>query len=76
MLLKVEGGQFVKDTSNKALLTVNPSVLQENEARKKLASRINSKTDEINTLKNEVKNLSSDLLEIKQMLSQLMNHRV
>lgn len=76
MLLKVEGGQFVKDTSNKALLTVNPSVLQENEARKKLASRINSKTDEINTLKNEVKNLSSDLLEIKQMLSQLMNPRV
>lgn len=76
MLLKVEGGQFVKDTSNKALLAVNPSVLQENEARKKLASRINSKTDEINTLKNEVKNLSSDLLEIKQMLSQLMNQRV
>lgn len=76
MLLKVEGGQFVKDTSNKALLTVNPSVLQENEARKKLASRINSKNDEINNLKNEVKNLSSDLLEIKQMLSQLMNEKV
>jgi uncharacterized protein YoxC len=76
MFLKVEGGQYVKDTGNKALLTVNPIVLQENEARKKLASKINSKNDEINTLKNEVKNLSSDMSEIKQMLSQLLNQKV
>jgi hypothetical protein len=76
MLLKVEGGQYVKDTGNKALLTVNPIVLQENEARKKLASKINSKNDEINTLKCKVENLSSDMTEIKQLLTQLLNQRV
>ena len=41
MLVKVEGGQFVKDTGNKALLTVNRAVLQENEARKKLSGKLN-----------------------------------
>jgi uncharacterized coiled-coil DUF342 family protein len=74
MLLKVEGGQFVKDTGNKALLTVNPAALQENEARKKLASKINSKNEEINTLKNQVEELSNDISDIKMMLKQLIKN--
>jgi cell division protein FtsL len=74
MLLKVEGGQFVKDTNNKALLTVNPTALQENEARKKLASKINSKNEEINTLKNQVEELSNDISDIKMMLKQLIKN--
>jgi seryl-tRNA synthetase len=72
MLVKVEGGQFVKDTKNKALLTVNRAALEENEARKKLASRINSKNDEINILKSKVESLSSDISDIKSLLKQIV----
>lgn len=72
MLVKVEGGQFVKDTKNKALLTVNRAALEENEARKKLASRINSKNDEINMLKSKVESLSTDISDIKSLLKQLV----
>ena len=75
MLVKVEGGQFVKNTDNKALLTVNPNVLRENEARKKLAAKLNSKNDEINTLKGKVDSLTDDISEIKKMLCQLMEHK-
>ena len=75
MLVKVEGGQFVKNTDNKALLTVNPNVLRENEARKKLAAKLNSKNDEINTLKGKVESLTDDISEIKKMLCQLMEHK-
>ena len=74
MLLKVEGGQFVKDTTNMALLTVNPAVLQENEARKRLSQSLNSKDTEINRLKECVENLSNDLSEIKFMLKQLIKN--
>jgi uncharacterized coiled-coil DUF342 family protein len=72
MLVKVEGGQFVKDMKNKALLTVNRSAIEENEARKRLASRINSKNDEINMLKSKVESLSSDISDIKSLLKQLV----
>lgn len=74
MLLKVEGGQFVKDTKNNALLTVNPVAIQENEARKRLAQKLNSKNDEINTLKNKVDELSNDINDIKTMLKQLIKN--
>lgn len=73
MLVKVEGGQFVKDTNNRALLTVNKAVLQENEARKKLSGKITGQNDEINTLKNKVDSLNQDLSEIKMLLTQLVN---
>jgi hypothetical protein len=75
MLVKVEGGQFVKDTKNKALLTVNRAAIEENEARKKLASRINSKNDEINMLKSKVESLSTDISDIKSLLKQLVKQK-
>lgn len=76
-LLKVEGGQFVKNTDNRALLTVNRTALAENEARKKLSEKMNSKNAEINILKSQVDNLSSDIVDIKMMLNQLLsNHKV
>lgn len=71
-LLKVEGGQFVKNTDNKALLTVNRTALIENEARKKLAQKMNSKNDEINNLKQTVEDLSKDISEIKMLLKQII----
>lgn len=73
MLVKVEGGQFVKDTNNRALLTVNRTVLQENEARKKLSGKITCQTDEINNLKSKVDGLSQDISEIKMLLTKLVN---
>jgi septal ring factor EnvC (AmiA/AmiB activator) len=75
MLVKVEGGQFVKDTSNKALLTVNRSVLQENEARKKLSGKLNGQNSEINTLRTQVDTLARDMSEIKMLLNQLVNNK-
>lgn len=75
MLVKVEGGQFLKNTDNKALLTVNPAVLQENEARKRLASKLNHKNDEINNLKTQVSELSNDIQDIKMLMKELLNQK-
>jgi uncharacterized coiled-coil DUF342 family protein len=72
MLIKVEGNQFVKNTENTALLTVNKAALAENEARKMLASKLNGNNDEINKIKNKVEDLSSDISEIKSMLKQFL----
>ena len=75
-LLKVEGGQFVKNTDNRALLTVNRTALAENEARKKLSETMNSKNVEINILKSQVDSLSNDISYIKMLLTQLLsNHK-
>lgn len=74
-LLKVEGGQFVKNTENSALLTVNRSVLAENEARKKLSAKLNFKNEEINILKSQVENLSNDISDIKSMMAQLLSNK-
>ena len=70
--LKVEGTNFVKDTKTGALLMTGRSSLSENEARKKLAQRINGKNDEINNLKSQVDSLSSDMQEIKSLLTSLL----
>ncbi len=70
--LKVEGTNFVKDTKTGALLMTGRSSLAENDARKKLAQRINGKNDEINNLKAQVDDLSSDMKELKDMLTLLL----
>lgn len=73
--LKVEGDQFVKDKKNSALLTVNRNVLLQNEARKKLAEKINGKNDEINILKDKVVEITNDIDEIKHMLKMLLQKK-
>jgi septal ring factor EnvC (AmiA/AmiB activator) len=73
--LKVEGDQFVKDKKNSALLTVNKNVLLQNEARKKLAEKINGKNDEINILKDKVVEITNDIDEIKNMLKMLLQKK-
>ena len=72
MQVKVEGTNFVKDTKTGALLTMASSVLVENEARKKLASRLNGKNEEINNLKLQVSEMSNDMREIKTILAALL----
>lgn len=70
--LKVEGTNLVKDTRSGALLMTGRAALIENDARKKLAQRINGKNDEINNLKSQVDSLSSDMQEIKSLLTSLL----
>jgi len=70
--LKVEGTNFVKDTRTGALLMTGRSSLVENEARKKLAQRLNGKNEEINNLKSQVDSLSTDIQEIKSLLTLLL----
>lgn len=70
--LKVEGTNFVKDTRTGALLMTGRAALAENDARKNLAKRINGKNEEINTLKSQVNDLSSDMKEIKSLLTTLL----
>jgi len=59
--LKVEGDLYVKDKRTSALLTVNKNVLLQNEARKKLGQKLNSKDDEINNLKSKVEEITNDI---------------
>jgi hypothetical protein len=70
--LKVEGTNFVKDTKTGALLMTGRTSLVENEARKKLVQRLNGKNDEINNLKSQVDSLSTDMQEIKSLLTLLL----
>jgi ACT domain-containing protein len=70
--LKVEGDLYVKDKRTNALLTVNKNVLLQNEARKKLGQKLNSKDDEINNLKSKVEEITNDIGEIKTMLKLLL----
>jgi hypothetical protein len=72
MRVKVEGTHFVKDVKTGALLTTSSSVLMENEARKKLASRLNGKNEDINNLKLQVSEMSNDMREIKTLLAALL----
>lgn len=75
MYIPVKDTNFVKDTKTKALLTVNKSILLQNEARKKLGERLNGKNEEINKLKNDVAIINKDLLEIKLLLKQLIDKK-
>ena len=75
MYVPVKDTNFVKDTRTTALLTVNKSVLAQNEARKKLGQKLNGSTDEINKLKNDVNEISKDLSEIKILLKQLLEKK-
>lgn len=72
MRIPVEGTQFVKDTSTNALLTVNRTAIEQNEARKRLSNNLKAKSDDINTIKSQIESLNSDLSEIKELLKNLL----
>jgi len=75
MLIKVEGTIFSKDTETGALLTTSKSVIAENEARKKISKAMTDKNNEINSLKTKVDDLSSDVQEIKSLLTKLLQSK-
>jgi len=72
MLIKVEGTNFVKDTETNALLMTGREALAQNEARKRLLAEKNAKNGDINNLKSQVDNLSSDINEIKLLLTEML----
>lgn len=72
MLVPVEGTPYVKDTTTNALLTVNRTAIEQNEARKRLSNSLNTKAEDINNMKTQIAGLNQDLSEIKQMLKHLM----
>jgi hypothetical protein len=74
-LVKVEGGQFVKNRKNGALLAVNKNLIAQNEARKKLGMKINGNDTEINNLKTKIEELTTDIGEIKSLLNQLIQKK-
>jgi hypothetical protein len=74
-LVKVEGGQFVKNRKNGALLAVNRNVLTQNEARKKLGQKISGNDVEINNLKSKIEEMSNDMNEIKSLLKTLIHKK-
>lgn len=73
--LKVEGGNFVKDKTNRAILAVNKNILLQNEARKKIKNKIMSNDEQINKLKDQVENITDDITEIKSMLQLLIKNK-
>lgn len=72
MLIKVEGTVFSKDTKTGALVTTSKSVIAENEVRKRLSKTMTDKNNEINSLKTKVDNLSTDVQEIKLLLTKIL----
>ena len=68
----IEGTSFVKDMKNGALLLTSKNALIENDARKKLAAKLNGKNEEINNLKSKVDELSADMKDIKELLNSLL----
>jgi hypothetical protein len=73
--LKVEGGNFVKDNKTNALITINRNVLMQNEARKKIGSKIKGNDEEINNLKHKVIEITDDITQIKNMLKILIEKK-
>jgi hypothetical protein len=74
-LVKVEGGQFVKNKTNGAVLAVNRSILEQNEARKKLGKKLSGNDNEINNLKTKIEEMSNDMNEIKSLLHTLIQKK-
>ena len=73
--LKVEGGNFIKDNKTSALITINKNILIQNEARKKIGSKIKGNDSEINNLKQKVNEITDDISEIKNMLKILIEKK-
>lgn len=71
--LKVKDSEFVKDISTSALLMTGQNSIRENEARRLLSKKISNKNDEINSLRNQVHNLTFEMSEVKTLLKKLLN---
>ena len=70
MFVKINGTNFVRDTSSMALTNKDNNGLEDYMLKRKLLS---SQKDEINTIKAEINGIKTDMLEIKSLMRQLLD---
>lgn len=70
MFVKVEGTNFVRDTSSMALTNKDSNGLEDYKIKRRLLS---TQKEEINTIKTEIDGIKTDMLEIKSLMRQLLD---
>ena len=74
--VKTEDPKLVKDSYSNALLSVDASSRTEYLLRRKQRQKAQDAELDINTMKQEIDHLKSDIGEIKGMLNQLLNNKI
>jgi len=78
-VIPIENKQgLVRDMNSKAVLNTNRSVLEEYTLKTKALSSVKRQAEEIQVMKNQLKELATlktDFMEIKLMLSTLLNNK-
>lgn len=64
---------LVRDPFSKAILNTNITALQEHRKKRKMFRETILNKDELNSIKNEVLTLKTELNDIKYLLEQLIN---
>jgi len=72
-VIKTEDPTLVKDRYSNALLSVDSSSRSEYLLRRKQLQKTKAAETDINTMKQEIDHLKSDVGDIKEMLTQLIN---
>lgn len=70
MLTKVKGTDFVRDSSNMALINNN---IAELEAYKSRRNQMAKQKEEINLLKSEISSVKQDIFEMKELLLKILD---
>jgi HAMP domain-containing protein len=74
--VKTEDPKLVKDSYSNALLSVDTSSRTEHLLRRKQRQKAQDVEVDINTMKQEIDHLKSNIGEIKEMLNQLLNNKI
>ena len=69
MFVEVKDSKFVRDTKSMALINRDNSARDEYLAKVQM---MNHQKHEINTIRSELSDVKNDIIEIKEMLSQLI----
>ena len=72
-LIKTENPEFLKDKNSKALLSTDVRRLNEYRQKAKTLETQKQQEGDLNNIKSEVLDLKTELKEIKDLLSQLLN---
>jgi hypothetical protein len=71
--IKTDDPTLIKDSYSKALLSVDSSSRSEYLLRRKQLQKAQTAETDINTMKQEIEHLKSDVGDIKDLLTQLIN---
>ena len=70
MLVQVTGTKMIRDTESMALINRDINGLEEYNLKRKMAA---SQRNEINTIKSEIKDIRGEMVEVKSLLTQLLD---